>query len=146
MAADFGDFGQEIGAWLRSGMAKATGTEHHDLLVRFVGWADAHLHDAPLREWLGSLSEEGLVALVEELRLFCKGLGMELRWLVDDKLGDDPVLAHAIQQVVEHYCHACRIGLEAQHEVAQQRRRQIWRSRLRVPDAEHHAEDTTASR
>lgn len=86
----------------------------------FVTWAKVGLHDEPeLQLWLLSLSPEGVRALTYQLALFCNDLNIELKWLNDHDLAQNPELESPIKAVVVMYCKACWKATQIQPELNQ---------------------------
>lgn len=86
----------------------------------FLTWAKMGLQDEPeLQLWLLSLSAEGVRALTYQLALFCNDLNIELRWLNDHDLSQNPELESHIKTVVVMYCKACWKATQIQPELNQ---------------------------
>ncbi len=93
------------------------GKKQPDLTEPFRAWATENVADEELKIWLTSLSEEGLKALTEQLANFCADLNLELAWLVEEELEQEPELKQAAQEIVIRYCLACRKAVQIQDEL-----------------------------
>ncbi|MFZ4828102.1 MAG: hypothetical protein ACOYLB_12185 [Phototrophicaceae bacterium] len=90
------------------------------LAQNFIEWVKVGLNDEPeLQLWLLSLSPEGSRALAYQLALFCNDLNIELRWLNDHDLSQNPELESPIKAVVVMYCKACWKATQIQPELNQ---------------------------
>jgi hypothetical protein len=84
----------------------------------FKIWAEANLNARPrLRDWLLSLPETGLKALISQLAQFCQELSINLNWLVRGDLRAEPKLETTIHQIVVEYCEACLKAVQIQQQL-----------------------------
>lgn len=91
------------------------GKDQNDQIQTFQNWTNAKLEQPELRAWLGSLNNEQLRALIEQLDTFCHQLGFDLAWLTNETLQKNPELEAMALAVVEHYCSACCQAASAQN-------------------------------
>lgn len=119
---DFRGFVDDIGGWAKNYWHHVSGQEKKELAQRFFEWSQKNLTDVGLRVWINNLSDEGLEVLTDLLSCFCRNFDIDLAWLVDGRLSDEPALKQGIMQVVSYYCSACKLALGQQDAVQKFRR------------------------
>jgi hypothetical protein len=67
--------------------------------------------------WLDGLSAEETEAFSRRVSSFCSGLNLELAWLVDLQLDDEPELKQAVEEAVVLYCLARWKATQVQGDV-----------------------------
>lgn len=84
----------------------------------FAVWVSASLGHAPgLQAWITALPAPALQALVDQTAIFCAEMNLNLAWLVEQQLEDEPVLKQAATDMVVAYCTACWKAVDAQPEL-----------------------------
>jgi hypothetical protein len=84
----------------------------------FAQWAATSLgHEPALQAWIAALPAPALQALVDQVATFCAEMNLNLAWLVEGRLGEEPVLQQAAHEIVVAYCSACWKAVAAQPEV-----------------------------
>ena len=73
--------------------------------------------EAPVQQWVQTLSDEGLQAFTKHLGTFCADMGFELTWLVQNQLVQNRALAQSAQQIVMNYCCACYQAATTQDDI-----------------------------
>ncbi|MEZ4556979.1 MAG: hypothetical protein R2854_11135 [Caldilineaceae bacterium] len=85
---------------------------------QFRAWAALTFADArQIRAWLDALSDDQIGALTGHLDGFCRDMGFELVWLLDDRLADMPQMGARLSQVAELYIRAAFQAVAVQGEV-----------------------------
>jgi hypothetical protein len=70
-------------------------------------WLLANLADDPnTQQWIAGLTDVEFTALHQQLASFCSSLQIDLTWLGDQALAQDPTLQGAVQAAVLHYVQA----------------------------------------
>ncbi|MGQ4810242.1 hypothetical protein NKDENANG_03693 [Candidatus Entotheonellaceae bacterium PAL068K] len=104
--------------WFKSWRDKILRRQPGNLPQQFRAWITGVSEtEAPLKQWLEGLSEDGWQAFTTYLVEFCSNMGFELAWLVRQQLDKNPELAQAATKVVLDYCRACQQAAEAQDDI-----------------------------
>ena len=85
---------------------------------QFLSWVKKESGSVKLATWLNHLSEEALVALTHEVSAFCIELGVDLKWLLEHQLDQEPELKQSIKKIVLNYLSACRQAAHAWDDMA----------------------------
>jgi hypothetical protein len=94
------------------------GHKQAELVIPFRTWMEQALLGEPaLRHWLATLSDDQLALFTKYIDAFCREMGFELSWLVNQDLRQNPALAQAVTQVVATYCRACQQAVVLQEEL-----------------------------
>ncbi len=100
-----------IGDWFGNNKQEA-------LSANFRQWAAESLEqEEGLKAWLASLSDEGVQALSGQLASFSADLNMDLEWLLNGQLEEEPELKQALEEIVVAFCLACWKATQVQDEV-----------------------------
>ena len=97
---------------------KLRGRSSTELTQQFKTWVDQELKgEKGLKDWVASLSDEGIESLTKQLATFCSDLNLDLAWLVNGDLEVDPDLKKNAQAIVVAYCSACWQAAQAQNDL-----------------------------
>lgn len=81
-------------------------------------WLVAKLADQPTTQrWVAGLPDSEFNALRQQVHAFCAALQIDLAWLGEPPLAQDPALQATIQAVVLHYVQAQHQAIDAQAEI-----------------------------
>lgn len=83
------------------------GQKEDDSPQELLTWVEKQSGLARLATWLNNLPEEALVGLTREASAFCSQFSIDLRWLLENQLDNEPELKKAISQIVLDYLILC---------------------------------------
>lgn len=75
---------------------------------QLLAWVEKEPGAASLAAWLKHLPEEALVVLISEVSAFCSELDIEMSWLLENQLDEEPKLKAVVSEIVFNYLSACR--------------------------------------
>lgn len=100
------------------GLRNGFGGTEQDIAAQFREWAADAFTTAPdIQTWLDTLSDEQIMALAEHLSEFCRDMGFELSWLLNNQMAQNPELMQGLTQIVLHYNQASYQAVALQGEV-----------------------------
>jgi hypothetical protein len=83
-------------------------------------------HARGMTTWLATLSEQEMQAFTERVAQFTASLGLDLEWLLDNKVTAYPALKQAIQEAVALYSISAWRSYNVQQDVKAFRAYQAW--------------------
>lgn len=104
-------------AQLATMQANILGRKQPEKAAKFRMWIATLTIDANVQQWLMTLSDEQLEALLAHITPFAHEMGFELSWLLDQEVAQQPTLARALTTVIGDYCRACYHAVELQEEL-----------------------------
>jgi hypothetical protein len=84
---------------------------------QFLTWVEKESGSATLATWLNNLPEEALVALIREASAFSFQFRIEISWLFEHQLDEEPELKAVVSQIVLNYLSVCRQAALAWHNI-----------------------------
>jgi len=94
------------------------GKKQIDVTSQFRAWVTSAFSTNPeIIEWLEMLSDEQIAALTEHLADFCRDMGFELNWLLDNQIAQNTELMHGLTQIVLLYSSASYTAVRLQEDV-----------------------------
>ena len=74
---------------------------------QLLAWVEQESGERVLAAWLKHLPEEALAALSDGVSAFCSELDIEISWLLENQLDEEPKLKALISEIVLNYLSAC---------------------------------------
>lgn len=92
---------------------RLTGKWQETLATHFQKWVAEAKIDKSLKDWLTGLDKAQAEELTAQLAAFCNSLGLELYWLIENKVDVDASLKKQAEGIVISYCTACHTAANA---------------------------------
>ena len=104
--------------WIEGLKTRFSGTPQADTTTLFRDWAVASFtSDREIQGWLASLTDEQIGALAEHLAEFCRDMGFELSWLLENQSAQNPDLMEQLGQIILLYSRASYQAVTIQEDV-----------------------------
>ena len=124
-----------IGSWFKSLRGKFSFKKSPNLVEQFQNWAKDAKLEKGLKTWLASLSDAEVKDLVRDLANFCAKLDLNLAWLGESVLDNEPDLKKLLETSVTSYCLTQWNAAKANEDVALLK---IWLAVQQKPNKKKH--------
>jgi hypothetical protein len=122
-------FAADIGTWTREKVETAVMNRPENQAILFRGWCAENLEDDASKSWIAELSDPGMEVLVQQVARFLAEFDLQITWLFQQSPPMPAQLADHLRKMIEHYCNACRWGVEA-YEEGRRYKRMVHTARL----------------
>lgn len=93
---------------IKEARSRMNSKEEDHSAQQLLTWIEKEPSAAILTAWLKHLPEEALVALTGSVSAFCSELDIEMSWLLENQLDEEPKLKALVSEIVFNYLSACR--------------------------------------
>jgi len=88
------------------------------LAQEFRTWTAEGLTEKPaLQNWLTNLSDDAFELLTSKLADYCYEFNIDLNWLVEGRLDNNPNLKQQVEQIIVDYCANCWQAVQIQENI-----------------------------
>ncbi len=92
---------------IKEARSRMNSKEEDHSAEQLLAWAEEEPGAAMLSAWLKHIPEEALVVLLGEVSAFCTELDIEISWLLENQLEEEPKLKALVSEIVLNYLSSC---------------------------------------
>lgn len=92
---------------IKEARSRINSKEEDHSAEQLLAWAEKEPGATMLSAWLKHIPEEALVVLLGEVSAFCTELDIEISWLLENQLEEEPKLKALVSEIVLNYLSAC---------------------------------------